>query len=79
DTNDGGGIIEAEIHLAKRPKLFRQTEPALTILFQETDIQSIHFPRNHFSAEKPKILRENVIKKSYCSTVNISLVQHASQ
>ncbi|WP_205928988.1 hypothetical protein, partial [Rhizobium leguminosarum] len=29
DTNDGGGIIEAEIHLAKRPKLFRQTEPAL--------------------------------------------------
>ncbi|WP_205929023.1 hypothetical protein, partial [Rhizobium leguminosarum] len=27
--NDGGGIIEAEIHLAKRPKLFRQTEPAL--------------------------------------------------
>ncbi|PLU25129.1 hypothetical protein BMJ31_10870, partial [Sinorhizobium medicae] len=22
-------IIEAEIHLAKRPKLFRQTEPAL--------------------------------------------------
>jgi hypothetical protein len=29
-TNDGGGIIEAEIHLAKRPKLFRQTEPALS-------------------------------------------------
>ncbi|MBW8299958.1 MAG: hypothetical protein K0M60_10180 [Hydrogenophaga sp.] len=29
-TNEGGGIIEAEIHLAKRPKLFRQTEPALT-------------------------------------------------
>ncbi|MCP2136111.1 transposase InsO family protein [Rhizobium sp. SLBN-94] len=28
-TNDGGGIIEAEIHLAKRPKLFRQTEPPL--------------------------------------------------
>ncbi|MDH7804563.1 hypothetical protein P3T31_004631 [Rhizobium sp. AN70] len=27
DANDGGGIIEAEIHLAKRPKLFRQTEP----------------------------------------------------
>ncbi|MGO7079335.1 hypothetical protein ACCT03_37025, partial [Rhizobium johnstonii] len=27
---DGGGIIEAEIHLAKRPKLFRQTEPALS-------------------------------------------------
>ncbi|MDX0765470.1 hypothetical protein GOD36_24995, partial [Sinorhizobium medicae] len=26
---DGGSIIEAEIHLAKRPKLFRQTEPAL--------------------------------------------------
>ncbi|WP_345483554.1 hypothetical protein, partial [Shinella granuli] len=23
-TNDGGGIIEAEIHLAERPKLFRQ-------------------------------------------------------
>ncbi|SCX34678.1 putative transposase OrfB [Agrobacterium rosae] len=22
-TNDGGGIIEAEIHLTKRPKLFR--------------------------------------------------------
>ncbi|WP_210214406.1 hypothetical protein, partial [Sinorhizobium medicae] len=29
DTDDGGSIIEAEIHLAKRPKLFRQTEPAL--------------------------------------------------
>ena len=28
-ANDGGGIIEAEIHLAKRPKLFRQTEPPL--------------------------------------------------
>ncbi|MGO7237544.1 hypothetical protein ACCS73_34205, partial [Rhizobium brockwellii] len=26
----GGSIIEAEIHLAKRPKLFRQTEPPLT-------------------------------------------------
>ncbi|WP_210214685.1 hypothetical protein, partial [Sinorhizobium medicae] len=30
DTDDGGSIIEAEIHLAKRPKLFRQTEPALS-------------------------------------------------
>ncbi|MFD1199934.1 hypothetical protein ACFQ3K_16695, partial [Brucella gallinifaecis] len=29
DTNDGGGIIAAEIHLTKRPKLFRQTEPPL--------------------------------------------------
>ncbi|WP_210212875.1 hypothetical protein, partial [Sinorhizobium meliloti] len=29
DTDDGGSIIKAEIHLAKRPKLFRQTEPAL--------------------------------------------------
>lgn len=29
-TNNGCGIIEAETHLAKRPKLFRQTEPALT-------------------------------------------------
>ncbi len=29
ETNDGGGIIEAEIHLAKSPKLFRQTEPPL--------------------------------------------------
>ncbi|TCQ95026.1 hypothetical protein EDF70_1313, partial [Neorhizobium sp. JUb45] len=28
-TDDGGGIIEAEIHLTKRPKLFRQTEPPL--------------------------------------------------
>ncbi|MBA8862529.1 hypothetical protein FHW19_004276 [Ochrobactrum anthropi] len=26
-----GGIIEAEIHLAKRPKLFRQTEPLLLV------------------------------------------------
>ncbi|MES4993917.1 hypothetical protein ABVB70_26885, partial [Agrobacterium radiobacter] len=26
---DGGSIIEAEIHLTKRPKLFRQTEPPL--------------------------------------------------
>ncbi|WP_210240059.1 response regulator, partial [Brucella gallinifaecis] len=26
----GGGIIAAEIHLTKRPKLFRQTEPPLT-------------------------------------------------
>ncbi|WP_210240053.1 hypothetical protein, partial [Brucella gallinifaecis] len=26
---DGGGIIAAEIHLTKRPKLFRQTEPPL--------------------------------------------------
>ncbi|MGF9567809.1 hypothetical protein AAIH70_30455, partial [Neorhizobium sp. BT27B] len=26
---DGGGIIEAEIHLTKRPKPFRQTEPPL--------------------------------------------------
>ncbi|WP_210212872.1 hypothetical protein, partial [Sinorhizobium meliloti] len=30
DTDDGGSIIKAEIHLAKRPKLFRQTEPALS-------------------------------------------------
>lgn len=29
-TNDGSGIIEPEIHLAKRLKLFRQTEPPLT-------------------------------------------------
>ncbi|RAS02512.1 putative transposase [Ensifer adhaerens] len=29
-ANNGGGIIEAEIHLAKRPKLFRQTEPPLS-------------------------------------------------
>ncbi|WP_235902058.1 hypothetical protein [[Ochrobactrum] quorumnocens] len=29
DTNDGGGIIEAVIHLAKRPKLFRLTVPLL--------------------------------------------------
>ncbi|PRX03202.1 UNVERIFIED_ORG: Tn3 transposase DDE domain-containing protein [Martelella mediterranea] len=29
DTDDGGSIIEAEIHLEKRPKLFKQTEPAL--------------------------------------------------
>ncbi|MGO7428364.1 hypothetical protein ACCT09_53805, partial [Rhizobium ruizarguesonis] len=29
DANDGGGIIEAEIHLAKRRNLFRQTEPSL--------------------------------------------------
>ncbi|MBB4408717.1 hypothetical protein GGE29_004372 [Agrobacterium tumefaciens] len=28
-TNDGGGIIEAGIHLAKRPKLVRQTEPCV--------------------------------------------------
>lgn len=26
-TNDGGDTIEAEIHAAKRPILFRQTEP----------------------------------------------------
>ncbi|WP_205920317.1 hypothetical protein, partial [Rhizobium leguminosarum] len=38
DTNDGGGIIEAEIHLAKRPKLFRQTEPAL--IFGRRSIQN---------------------------------------
>lgn len=30
DTDDGGRIIEAEIHLAKRPKLSRQTEPPLS-------------------------------------------------
>ena len=29
-TNDGGRIIEAETHLIKRPKLFRQTEPPLS-------------------------------------------------
>jgi hypothetical protein len=29
-SDEGGGIIEAEIHLTKRPKLFRQTEPALS-------------------------------------------------
>ncbi|MBB4145961.1 hypothetical protein GGQ72_004529, partial [Rhizobium rhizoryzae] len=34
-TNNGGGIIEAEIHLAKRPKLFRQTEPPL-FLYKRT-------------------------------------------
>jgi putative transposase len=28
-TNDGGGMMEAETHLAKRPKLLRQTEPPL--------------------------------------------------
>ncbi|WP_168927619.1 multidrug effflux MFS transporter, partial [Brucella gallinifaecis] len=28
----GGGIIAAEIHLTKRPKLFRQTEPPLFML-----------------------------------------------
>ena len=28
--DDGGSMIEAEIHLAKRPKLFRQTEPVLS-------------------------------------------------
>ena len=33
---DGGGIIEAEIHLAKRPKLFRQTAPALSVLPDRT-------------------------------------------
>ncbi len=32
DTDDGGSIIEAEIHLAKRSKLFRQTEPPLSAL-----------------------------------------------
>ncbi|WP_210214367.1 hypothetical protein, partial [Sinorhizobium meliloti] len=32
DTDDGGSIIKAEIHLAKRPKLFRQTEPALSMI-----------------------------------------------
>lgn len=31
-TDDGGSIIEVEIHLAKRPKPFKQTVPPLTIL-----------------------------------------------
>ncbi len=29
NTDDGGSIVEAEIHLEKRPKLFKQTEPPL--------------------------------------------------
>jgi transposase InsO family protein len=32
DSNDGGGRIEAEIHLAQRPKQFRQTEPPLKVM-----------------------------------------------
>lgn len=31
DTDDGDDVIEAEIHLAKRPDLFKQTEPALDL------------------------------------------------
>ena len=31
-TDDGGGTIEAEIHLTRRPKLFKQTEPTLLVL-----------------------------------------------
>src|SRR5690606_33140222 len=33
DANDGGGIIEAEIHLTKRPKLCRQAEPLLSEIY----------------------------------------------
>ncbi|WP_165507560.1 hypothetical protein, partial [Rhizobium leguminosarum] len=51
---DQAGIVEIAVAFV-----------ASTTLFQETDIQPIHFPRNHFSTEKPKILRENVIKKNY--------------
>jgi transposase InsO family protein len=29
DTDDGGTIIQAEFHLARRPKLFRRTERVL--------------------------------------------------
>ncbi|MFA7416863.1 MAG: hypothetical protein WC048_20565, partial [Rhizobium sp.] len=40
-TNDGGGIIEAEIHLAKRPKLFRQTEPPLLKVFHASSSELV--------------------------------------
>ncbi|CVI25204.1 hypothetical protein AGR4A_pAt30019 [Agrobacterium tumefaciens str. B6] len=39
-TDDGGGISKAEIHLEKRPKLFRQTEPPLTAIFEKQCVPS---------------------------------------
>jgi hypothetical protein len=34
-ANDGGSTIEADIHLEKRPELFRQTEPPLFRRFRK--------------------------------------------
>lgn len=38
DANDGGSIIAAEVHLAKRPKLFKRTESPLSLIFRLIDI-----------------------------------------